>query len=57
MAFKDAYNKQTGQKLQDKVPEIFFDLFPNVLARTPRQADKDNRRSAPEADKKKKGAN
>ena len=53
MAFKDAYNKKTGKKLQDKVPENFFDLFPNVLSRTPKQAKKD----APKAAEKKKEDN
>ena len=36
--FVDAYNKNTGEKLENPVPEQFFDLFPNTLAKTPRAA-------------------
>lgn len=54
MDFKDAYNKKTGKKLKDKVPENFFDLFPNALSRTPRQAKQDQRASKP-AEQKKEG--
>lgn len=46
MDFKDAYNKKTGEKLKDKVPENFFDLFPKALSRTPRQANRDAAKSA-----------
>lgn len=55
MEFKDAYNKKTGKKLRDKVPENFFDLFPNVLSRTPKQTKKDS--GAKEAATKKKEDN
>lgn len=40
--FVDAYNKHTGQKLSDPVPESYFKLFPDTLAKTPtaKAADK-----------------
>lgn len=33
--FVDAYNKHTGQKLPAPVPESYFGLFPDALAKTP----------------------
>lgn len=33
--FVDAYNKITGEKLPEPVPESYFKLFPNALAKTP----------------------
>lgn len=55
MEFKAAYNKKTGKKLAEKVPENFFDLFPNVLSRTPRQAKRDNEAPQNKASEKKEG--
>lgn len=34
--FKDAYDSRTGAKLPDKVPEQWFEIFPN-LRKTPKQ--------------------
>lgn len=33
--FVEAYNKHTGQKLPEPVPESYFKLFPDALAKTP----------------------
>lgn len=33
--FVDAYNKQTGEKLTNPVPESYFKIFPDALAKTP----------------------
>lgn len=33
--FIDAYNKHTGEKLPQPVPESYFKLFPDTLAKTP----------------------
>lgn len=34
--FKDAYDAETGRKLPNKVPEQWFNIFPN-LRKTPKQ--------------------
>lgn len=34
--FRDAYDKSTGRKLPNRVPEAHFDIFPN-LRKTPVQ--------------------
>lgn len=43
--FKNAWNKKTGKKLENKVPETHFDIFPDTLSPTPTQKEQDRRRS------------
>lgn len=38
--FRDAYDKRSGRKLPNRVPESHFDIFPN-LRKTPTQKARD----------------
>lgn len=38
--FVHAYDSKTGKKLAHKVPESFFDIFPN-LRKTPKQKSRE----------------
>lgn len=42
--FKDAWNTRTGKKLQHRVPESHFKLFPH-LSPTPTQKSRDRRQA------------
>lgn len=44
--FKNAWNKKTGKKLEHKVPETHFRIFPDTLSPTPVQKEQDRQRAA-----------